>query len=71
MITKAQVKYEGTLVTIDRVERAMRLKNVKALGTQGRRDGKNEIAAQDTIIPDVVFKVDHIEDFQIIQKPGA
>ena len=49
----------------------MRLQNVRAFGTEGRRGGKNEIAPQDTVIPDVVFKVDHIKDFQIIKRPEA
>ena len=69
VITNASVRYEGTLINIDRVERSMRLQNVRAFGTEGRRGGKNEIAPQDTIIPDVVFKVDHIKDFQIIKRP--
>lgn len=47
----------------------MRLTNVRAFGTEGRRGGKNEIAPQDTIIPEVVFKVDHIKDFKIVKKP--
>ena len=70
MITNATVRYEGTLITINKQERSMKLKNVKAFGTEGRRDGENEIAPSDSVIPEVVFKVDHIKDFQIIKKPG-
>ena len=63
MVTNALVRYEGTLITIDRTERSMRLKNVKSYGTEGRRNGENEIEAHPNIIPEVVFKVDHIKDF--------
>lgn len=69
LITNAQVRYEGTLVNIDRVERSMNLKNVKSFGTEGRRDGVNEIPPHENTIPQVVFKVDHVKDFKIIKRP--
>ena len=43
LITNALVRYEGTLVEINRAERSMNLENVRSFGTEGRRDGKNEI----------------------------
>lgn len=47
----------------------MNLENVRSFGTEGRRDGKNEIQALENTIPSVVFKVDHVKDFQIIKRP--
>ena len=47
----------------------MNLQNVRSFGTEGRRDGKNEIQAHENTIPSVVFKVDHVKDFQIIKRP--
>ena len=49
----------------------MNLENVRSFGTEGRRDGKNEISAHENTIPSVVFKVDHVKDFQIIKRPEA
>jgi hypothetical protein len=43
LITNAQVRYEGTLVEIDRTERSMNLKNVRSYGTEGRRCGVGEV----------------------------
>ena len=43
LITNAQVRYEGILIEINRAERSMNLQNVRSFGTEGRRDGKNEI----------------------------
>jgi len=63
LITNALVRYEGTLVTLDKVERSMNLKDVKSFGTEGRREGKNEIPPHENVIPSVVFKVGHIKDF--------
>ena len=42
LITKAESRYEGTLVEVDRVKKTMSLKNVKNMGTEGRRNGTNE-----------------------------
>ena len=69
LITNAQVRYEGTLIEINRTERSMNLSNVRSFGTEGRRDGKNEIQPHENIIQSVVFKVDHVKDFQIIKRP--
>ena len=69
LITNAGVRYEGTLVKVDGTERSMNLKDVKSYGTEGRRNGVNEIPAHENIIPSVVFKVDHIKDFQIVKRP--
>ena len=71
LITNAQVRYEGTLIEINRTDRSMNLQNVRSFGTEGRRDGKNEIEAHENTIPSVVFKVDHVKDFQIIKRPAA
>lgn len=47
----------------------MTLIQVKSMGTEGRRDGQNEIQGLDNEIDEVNFKVDHIKDFRIIEKP--
>lgn len=71
LITNAQVRYEGTLIEINRAERSMNLREVRSFGTEGRRDGKNEIQPHENVISSVVFKVDHVQDFTIIQRPDA
>jgi protein LSM14 len=68
LITNAQVRYEGTLVEVDKTERSMKLKSVKSFGTEGRRGGVNEVDPQEQEFPVVIFKVDHIKDFKIIKK---
>ena len=71
LITNAQVRYEGTLVEINRAERSMNLSDVRSFGTEGRRDGKNEIQGHENVISSVIFKVDHVKDFTIIKRPEA
>ena len=69
LITNAGVRYGGSLVKVDGTERSMNLKDVQSYGTEGRRNGVNEIPAHENVIPSVVFKVDHIKDFQIVKRP--
>ena len=69
LITNAHVRYEGTLVEVDKAERSMKLKDVKSYGTEGRRGGVNEVDPAEQEYPVVIFKVDHIFDFKIIKKP--
>jgi protein LSM14 len=64
------VRYEGVLSEVDPVNKAMTLINVKSFGTEGRRNGVNEIAPADAEIQEARFKVDHIKDFRIIEKPN-
>jgi protein LSM14 len=68
LITNAQVRYEGTLVEVDKAERSMKLKSVRSFGTEGRRGGVNEVDAQEQEFPVVIFKVDHIKDFKIVKR---
>lgn len=68
-MTNAQVRYEGVLSEVDAIKKSMTLINVKSYGTEGRRNGVNEIPVIESEIPQVQFKVDQIKDFNIISKP--
>ena len=67
LITKADSRYEGTLVEIDRVKKTMTLKNVRTMGTEGRRNGVNEIPASDNVMGQVKFKVELVKSFEIVE----
>ena len=71
IITTAQVRYEGILTQVDPINKAMTLIMVKSYGSEGRRGGVNEILPTDNDIAEVLFKVDHIKDFKIIEKPNT
>ena len=55
---------------MDPVNKAMTLINLKSYGTEGRRNGVNEIPPSETELVEARFKVDHIKDFKIIEKPN-
>jgi hypothetical protein len=66
-----QARYEGILTEVDTVAKTMRLKNVKNCGTEGRRGGgSNEILASEQEIQEVLFKIEYIKDFKILEKPN-
>jgi protein LSM14 len=48
----------------------MSLKNVKGFGTEGRRNGENEIPPSENILGQVKFRVDLVKTFEIIEKPS-
>ena len=49
----------------------MSLKNVKNMGTEGRRDGVNEIPPNDAVLGMVKFKVELIKEFKIVKDEQA
>ena len=66
IITKAGARYEGTLVDVDKVKKTMSLKQVKNMGTEGRRGGENELPPTDNILGMVKFRVELIQSFNIV-----
>ena len=46
----------------------MSLKNVKGFGTEGRRNGENEIPPSENVLGTVKFRVDLVKTFEIIEK---
>jgi hypothetical protein len=44
--------------------------NVRSFGSEGRRKGQNEIPPADSEIQEARFKVDHIREFHILEKPN-
>lgn len=52
-MTTVQVRYEGILSGVDPVNKAMTLVGVRSFGTEGRRNGVNEIAVGENEIAEV------------------
>ena len=51
LITNALVRYEGILSEVDPIKKSMTLISVRSFGTEGRRNGVNEINMIDSEIP--------------------
>lgn len=68
LITKKEVKYEGVLFEVSRENKTMLLKQVRSLGTEGRRNGVNELPPDEKILGTVKFRVDLIKTFKIVEQ---
>jgi protein LSM14 len=71
LVTKANSRYQGTLVDVDTVKKTMSLKGVTNYGTEGRRNGQNEIPPSESILGLVKFKVELIEKFDIVPEEST
>ena len=50
----------------DKEKKTMSLRNVSQKGTEGRRNGENEIPPNDSILAMVKFKIELVKEFDII-----
>ncbi len=56
---------------VDPVNKSMTLVGVRSFGSEGRRNGANEVPPTETDISEVTFKIEHIKDFRIVEKPNT
>lgn len=68
LLALSNIRYVGTLTKVDKKEKSMTLINVSTLGTEGRREGVDEIPAQDNIVETIKFKVADIQKFDVIRE---
>jgi len=71
LISKSDIRYEGTLYTIDTQESTLALKEVKSFGTEGRKYPEPEISPSEEIFDFIVFKGSDIKDLQVKSDQGA
>ena len=64
IITKSDIRYEGTLYTLDHRQATIALSNVQILGTEDRVVEKR-IPPSDSIYNFIVFKGADIKDFKL------
>ena len=69
VLTKKKLRYEGTLVHLDKVKKELHLEHISQFGTEGRIGGAGEIVARKDKIDFAVFSIDLIENFDVLQRP--
>lgn len=64
IITKSDIRYEGTLYLINAQEQSIALSNVRSYGTEGRKP-QNEILPSNVLYQYIVFKSSDIKDIMV------
>lgn len=65
LVSKAEIRYEGYLHFINPEENTVGLKDVRMLGTQGRRGGQGEVEPNTTVYDFIIFRGGDIKDLTV------
>ena len=69
LISKSDVRYQGVLHEINSENSTVSLSNVQSFGTEGRRNGVDEMDPSEDIWPYIVFRGSDVKDLQIVEPP--
>jgi len=68
LISSLDVRYEGTLFTIDPNESTVALQNVRCLGTENRQTGSKSIPPSETVYEFIIFRGENIKSINIAEE---
>ena len=68
LISKSEIRYEGTLYTIDTTNSTVALQNVRSFGTENRKED-NPIPPSAEIFDYIIFRGTDIKDLHVCEQP--
>ncbi|KAJ9438584.1 Protein sum2 [Diplonema papillatum] len=71
LISKSNIKYEGTLSNIDASQNTLTLANVTLFGTENRPSEKGFLPKSESVYEYIVFRGNDIKDLTVYNNPNA
>jgi len=71
LISKSEIRYEGTLYTIDTTNSTVALQNVRSFGTEDRKTGEGAIPPSNEVFDYIIFRGADIKDLHVIESAAA
>jgi len=70
LISKSEIRYEGTLYTIDTTNSTVALQNVRSFGTENRKE-EGAIPPSNEVFDYIIFRGTDIKDLHVCETPSS
>lgn len=69
LTSRSELRYMGTLISIDTTKSTVTLQHVRSFGTEGRKGGVDEVPPSSEVYDCIVFRAADIRDLSVQEAP--